>query len=121
MEVNEEAHRHVGALSFDCGWSLLSHGAAEIKGVDLGILTPIYERELDEPHVHQVKWMWNVSMCGEGKEGCGQSQQQGGEPIGGDEGGARGERGGRQRRHWRSRWRPYVASGIETDDDDDAR
>ena len=28
----------------DCGRSLLSHGAAEIKRFDLGILNPIYER-----------------------------------------------------------------------------
>jgi hypothetical protein len=24
----------------DCGWSLLSHGTAEVKWVDLGILKP---------------------------------------------------------------------------------
>ena len=32
--------------------------------------------------------MWIVSIFGEGGEGCGQSQQQGGELTGGDEGGA---------------------------------
>ena len=32
--------------SFDCGWSLLSHGVAERKRLDLGNLNPIYEREL---------------------------------------------------------------------------
>ena len=30
---------------FDCGWSLFSHGAAETKWVDLGILNFIYEKE----------------------------------------------------------------------------
>ena len=70
------------------GWSLLSHGAAEIRGFDLGILDcdPTYERELSEPDVHQVKWMWNVSMGGEGGEGCGHVASRWSEPAGGDEG-----------------------------------
>ena len=31
-----------------------SHGAAKIKGVDLGNLNPIYERELNEPSASQM-------------------------------------------------------------------
>ena len=38
-------------------------------------------------------------MSGEGGEGWGGGRQQGGKPTGGDEGGARGERGGRRRWH----------------------
>jgi hypothetical protein len=41
MEVNEEAHRHVCALSFDCGWSLLSHGAAEIIKASMSSLESV--------------------------------------------------------------------------------
>ena len=52
-------------------------------------------------------------MCGEGGEGYRHREQQGGEPIVGVEGGAGGKSGGRRRRHWRSRWRPYVARGID--------
>ena len=33
----------------------MSHGAAEIKWVDLGILNPIYERELNKPNVDQTE------------------------------------------------------------------
>ena len=60
---------------FYYGWSLLNHGAAEIKGCDLGNLNPIYERELNKPDVHQRKGMWNVSICGEGGKGCQHKQQ----------------------------------------------
>jgi hypothetical protein len=38
---------------FDCGWSLLSHGVAERKRLNLGNLNPIYKRELPKLHVHQ--------------------------------------------------------------------
>jgi hypothetical protein len=33
--------------------------------VDLGILNPIYERELSKPDVHQAKWIRKVAMSGE--------------------------------------------------------
>ena len=33
-------------FSFDCGWSLLNHGVADTKRLNLGNLNPIYEREL---------------------------------------------------------------------------
>ena len=36
----------------DCGWSLLNHGVAEIKRLNLGNLNPIYERELNKLNVH---------------------------------------------------------------------
>ena len=48
--------------AFDCGWSLLGHGTA-----DIGNLNHIYERELNKPDVHQMKGRWNVSMDGEGQ------------------------------------------------------
>ena len=32
-------------LIFDCDWSLLDHGAAKFKRLDLSNLNPIYERE----------------------------------------------------------------------------
>ena len=51
----------------DCGWSLLSHGVAEIKRLDLCNLNPIYERKLNEPDVHQR----NVSKSWEGAEDVG--------------------------------------------------
>ena len=54
----------------DWGWSLLSHGVAERKRLDLGNLNPIYERELTKLDVRQVKGRWNVSRCGEGGKGC---------------------------------------------------
>jgi hypothetical protein len=37
----------------DCGWSLLNHGVADIKRLNLGNLNPIYERELTKLEVHQ--------------------------------------------------------------------
>ena len=50
-----------GGREIDSGWSLLSHGVAEIKGLDLGNLNPIYERGLTQLDVHQEKGRWNVS------------------------------------------------------------
>ena len=107
--------------------------------MDPGILNPVYEREPNKPDVHQVKGMRIVSVGGESQEGFGQATrrglcrdrrtksaswiqaggcmvgpQQGSEPTGSDEGGARAERGGRRRLHSQSQRRPYVAIGIET-------
>ena len=45
----------------DCGWSLLNHGVADIKRLNLGNLNPIYERELTKIDVHQGEGRWNVS------------------------------------------------------------
>ena len=39
---------------------------AERKKMDLGNLNRIYERELNQLDVHQVKGRWNVSRDGEG-------------------------------------------------------
>ena len=59
----------VGAVwheqSFDCGWSLLSHGVSEITRSGLGNLKPICERELNKLGVHQRRGRWNVSKDGE--------------------------------------------------------
>jgi hypothetical protein len=41
------------SLFFVCGWSLLSHGVAERKRLNLGNLNPIYEKELTKLDVHQ--------------------------------------------------------------------
>jgi len=38
---------------FDCGWSLLNHGVADTKRLNLGNLNPIYERELTKLELHQ--------------------------------------------------------------------
>ena len=43
---------------------------AEIKGLDLGNLNPIYERGLTQLDVHQEKGRWNVSKDGAGRKGC---------------------------------------------------
>jgi hypothetical protein len=40
----------------------LSHGVTEMKGFNLGILNPIYERELNKPDIHQVKGKWVVTF-----------------------------------------------------------
>ena len=55
---------------FDCGWSLLSHGVAERKRLNLGNLNPIYERDLTKLDVHQMKGRWNVSKDGAWRKGC---------------------------------------------------
>ena len=40
-------------VRFDCGWSLLNHGVADTKRLNLGNLNPIYERELIKLELHQ--------------------------------------------------------------------
>jgi hypothetical protein len=40
----------VGAW-FDCGWSLLNHGMADIKRLNLGNLNPIYETRGRSDHI----------------------------------------------------------------------
>jgi hypothetical protein len=40
-------------LLLGCGWSLLNHGVADTKRLNLGNLNPIYERELTKLEVHQ--------------------------------------------------------------------
>ena len=52
---------------FDFCWSLLNHGVAEIKRLNLGNLNPIYERELTKLDVHQEEGRWNVSKDGVGR------------------------------------------------------
>ena len=56
--------------TIDCGWSLLSHGMAERKRLNLGNLNPIYERELTKLDVHQEEGRWNVSKNGARRRGC---------------------------------------------------
>ena len=41
------------SMLFDCGWSLLNHGVAHTKRLNLGNLNPIYERELTKLELHQ--------------------------------------------------------------------
>ena len=48
----------------------MSHGVAERETLDLGNLNPIYERELNQLDVHQMKGRWNVSKDGVGRKGC---------------------------------------------------
>ena len=43
---------------------------AEIKRLNLGNLNPVYERELDNLDVHQVKGRRKLSKGGEGGKGC---------------------------------------------------
>ena len=75
----------------------MSHGVAEMKWVDLGILNPpIYEREHNTPDVHRAESTRKVSMSGEGgvKDGDRVAGREA-SPLEGTRGGARGERGGR--------------------------
>ena len=46
------------------GWSLLSHGVAEGKRLNLGNLNPVYERVLTRLDVHQEEGRWNVFKDG---------------------------------------------------------
>jgi hypothetical protein len=55
---------------FDCDWSLLNHGVAYIKRLNLGNLNPIYERELTKLELHQGEGKWNVSKYGARGRGC---------------------------------------------------
>ena len=55
---------------FDCGWSLLIHGVADTKRLNLGNPNPIYERELTKLDVHQEEGRWNVSKDGVGRREC---------------------------------------------------
>ena len=56
---------------FNSGQSLLNHGVAGIKRLNLGNLNHIYERELNKLDVRQVKkGRRNVSRDGEGGKGC---------------------------------------------------
>ena len=49
---------------FDCGWSLLNHGVADTKRLNLGNLNPIYEREFTKLELHQGEGRWSVSKNG---------------------------------------------------------
>ena len=66
------AHSKRNNNNFDINscWSLLNHGVAEIKRLNLGNLNPIYEMELNKLDVRQVKGRRNVSRDGEGCKGC---------------------------------------------------
>mgnify|MGYP001060112728 CR=1 FL=1 len=55
---------------FDCGWSLLNHGVADTKRLNLGNLNPIYERELTKLELHQGEGRWSVSKNGARGRGC---------------------------------------------------
>jgi hypothetical protein len=55
---------------FDCGWSLLNHGVANTKRLNLGNLNPIYERELTKLELHQGEGRWSVSKNGARRRGC---------------------------------------------------
>ena len=48
------------STGIDCGWSLLNHGVAKRKSLNLGSLDPIYKRELTKLDVHQEERRWNV-------------------------------------------------------------
>ena len=55
---------------FDCDWSLLNHGVADIKRLNLGNLNPIFERELTKLELHQGEGRWNVSKNRARRRGC---------------------------------------------------
>ena len=57
-------------VQFDCGWSLLNHGVADTKRLNLGNLNPIYERELTKLELHQGEGRWSVSKNGARGRGC---------------------------------------------------
>ena len=54
---------------FDCGWSLLNHGVAQRKRLNLGNLNPIYERELTKRGVYQEEGRWKVATVMTGRGG----------------------------------------------------
>ena len=64
-------------LFFDCGWSLLNHGVADTKRLNLGNLNPIYERELTKLELHQGEGRWIVSKNGARGEEVGISNRRG--------------------------------------------
>ena len=49
-------------MGFDCGWSLLNHGVADTKRLNLGNLNPIYERELTKLELHQGEGRWKMCL-----------------------------------------------------------
>jgi len=53
-----------GGILILIGWSLLSHGVAEGKRLNLGNLNPVYERVLTRLDVHQEEGRWNVFKDG---------------------------------------------------------
>ena len=53
-----------------CGWTLLNHGVADTKRLNLGNLNPIYERDLTKLALHQGEGRWSVSKNGARGRGC---------------------------------------------------
>ena len=65
----------------------MSHGVAEMKWVDLGILNPpIYEREHIKPDVHRAESTRKVSMSGRGVKDGDRFAGRGASPLAGTRG-----------------------------------
>ena len=70
MERTDAVDAEADFEPFDCGWSLLNHGVADTKRLNLGNLNPIYERELTKLELHQGEGRWSVSKNGARGRGC---------------------------------------------------